>query len=103
MHLVRVSMVKKGGGYCKPGKENKGVRGRCVKKCTKHQKRKNGVGPCTTRSKPGHVLNRLSGRFVKKDGPTGRWVLGKTNKNPATGNFAVYREIIAHQRRLNRL
>lgn len=92
-------MPKIGGGFCKKGKENKGVNGRCVKKCTKYQKRKNGVGPCKTVKKKDHVMNRLTMRLVKKDGPTGQWVLGKRDRHPSTGKKGYYADVLARKRR----
>lgn len=60
---------------CKTGKERKGVGGRCVKKCASSQDRINGV--CKIMRKAGYVYNHLSGRLVKRTGPTGKWGLGR--------------------------
>ena len=64
---------------CKEGKE-KNKNGRCVKKCRDLFER-NSAGKCkkvkTQKVKtppPGYILNRLTNRFIKEDGPTGNYI-----------------------------
>ena len=64
-------MVKK----CKGNKVPHGVGGRCVNPCKKNQRRRN--GKCVVFTKKDKLYNELSGRFVSKTGPTGKWMQGK--------------------------
>lgn len=77
---------------CKSGKIK--VNGRCVKKCGANQTRKavdrKGTKRCVTTSKAGYIFNKLSGRLVKEDGPTGKWIRGA--KHPSKKNGKSYVE-----------
>ena len=77
---------------CKEGKE-KNKNGRCVKKCRDLFER-NSAGKCkkvkTQKVKtppPGYILNRLTNRFIKEDGPTGKYILWGGPKPKSMGTL----------------
>ena len=79
---------------CKEGKE-KNKNGRCVKKCRDLFERNSaGKGKKVKTPPPGYMLNLLTNRFVKIDGPTGKYLLGrgdppagfKKSKDPAVNH-----------------
>lgn len=76
-------------GRCVPKKKRctrnrvpHGVGRRCVKRCKPYERRKN--FKCVRYTKPGHIKNELTNRFVKRDGAIGKWILGK-GPAPSTG------------------
>jgi hypothetical protein len=71
---MALSKTKKSKKACKGNKVPQGRRRYCVKPCKKGARRINYV----CKGKAGMVLNELSGRYVKKSGPTGKWMSGKT-------------------------
>ena len=105
---------------CKEGKE-KNKNGRCVKKCRDLFER-NSAGKCkkvkTQKVKtppPGYILNRLTNRFIKEDGPTGKYILWGGPKPRSMGTLTpaqekivkemgeeIRRESFLRRRRINR-
>jgi len=105
---------------CKDGKE-KNKNGRCVKKCRDLFER-NSAGKCkkvkTQKVKtppPGYVLNRLTNRLIKDNGPTGNYIIRGGPKPRSMGTLTpaqekivkemgiqFRRERLMRQRRINR-
>lgn len=71
---------------CKDNKVRQGVGRRCVKPCVSPKKRVNYkcVNPNAKARKPRaksgeKIFNKISKRYVKKDGEIGRWIQGLTD------------------------
>lgn len=77
---------------CKKGKVRQGAGGRCVKKCAKDERRRDGV--CKQYKKNKHTFNELSGRFVQNGGPTANWIRGYGP--PPRGYTGTYKQELAH-------
>lgn len=80
---------KKSKKPCKGNKVPQGRRRYCVKPCKTGQTRKNYV----CKGKAGYVLNELSGRYVKRSGPTGKWIAGKGPAPSKFGRDTSYRQL----------
>jgi len=77
---------------CKEGKV-KNKNGRCVKKCRDLFERNN-AGKCKKVTQevlkmytppPGYMLNLLTNRYIKKDGPTGKYIISGGPKPRSMG------------------
>ena len=69
---------------CKEGKE-KNKNGRCVKKCRDLFER-NSAGKCKRVTPPyGYMLNLLTNRFIRINGPTGEYIRGVSPKPRSMG------------------
>ena len=69
---------------CKEGKE-KNKNGRCVKKCRDLFER-NSAGKCKKVTPPyGYMLNLLTNRFIRINGPTGEYIRGVSPKPRSMG------------------
>jgi len=115
LHTTNPKMVTK----CKEGKE-KNKNGRCVKKCRDLFER-NSAGKCkkvkTQKVKtppPGYMLNLLTNRFIKKNGPTGKYIISGGPKPRSMGiltpaqeklvkemGIEIRHEHLLRQRRIN--
>ena len=87
---------------CKEGKE-KNKNGRCVKKCRDLFER-NSAGKCkkvkTQKVKtppPGYMLNRLTNRLIKDNGPTGNYIIRGGPKPRSMGTLTPAQEKIVKE------
>ena len=100
---------------CKDGKE-KNKNGRCVKKCRDLFER-NSAGKCkkVKTPPPGYMLNLLTNRLIKDNGPTGNYIIRGGPKPRSMGTLTpaqekivkemgiqFRRERLMRQRRINR-